>query len=124
MARILVVEDEAVVLVLVEGILKDAGHETLTATDVAEARALLDSEALFDLLLTDIQLRGRDHGGLELAQEQIQRQPGLRVVYATGAAVTDGMRALFVEGSDVLAKPYTPKDVLDAVGRALGSPAS
>ena len=38
MARVLVVEDEGLVLLLTEGILQGDGHDTRTATDVAEAR--------------------------------------------------------------------------------------
>jgi hypothetical protein len=36
-----------------------------------------------------------------------ERQPDLAVLYATGQAVTDGMRAMMVENSAVLEKPYT-----------------
>lgn len=118
MARILVVEDEAVVLVLAEGILKEAGHETRTAIDRPEALAVLDSGETFDLLFTDIQLRDEAHGGLDLAQEVALRLPQVRVVYTTAGIVTDGMRVLFVEGSDLLPKPYTPAQIVEAVTKA------
>ena len=34
-------------------------------------------------------------------------QPELKVLYTTGRPITDGMRTRFVEGSKLLAKPYT-----------------
>jgi hypothetical protein len=37
--------------------------------------------------------------GLELAQEALTIRPKLKVLYTTGGDVTDGMKALFVEGS-------------------------
>ena len=117
MARILVVEDEAVVLVLAEGILKDAGHDTRTAIDRAEALAILDSGESFDLLFTDIHLKAEDHGGIELAQETVSRSPEVRVLYTTAGPVSDGMRALFVDDADLLLKPYTPANLIETVGK-------
>src|SRR5262249_35299431 len=48
-----------------------------------------------------------NHGGLELAKEAVQRQPGLRVLFTTGSAVTDGMKAMMVDKAAILEKPYT-----------------
>jgi CheY-like chemotaxis protein len=44
---------------------------------------------------------------LDVAKQARQRQADLAVLYATGQAVTDGMRAMMVENSAVLEKPYT-----------------
>src|SRR3954467_2020414 len=45
--------------------------------------------------------------------------PKLKVVYTTGGDVTDGMKALFVDGSAFLPKPYTPAQLVTAVGALL-----
>lgn len=119
MARILVVEDEGLVLLLSEGILREAGHETKTATDVTEATALIEGEPPFDLLFTDIQLKDHEHGGLEIAQKLFEQQPSIRVIYATAATITDGMKSLFVEGAELLPKPYDPQTLVQAVIDAL-----
>ena len=42
----------------------------------------------------------------------VERRPDLRVPYATGQTVTDGMRELFVEKSAMLVKPYTVEQLL------------
>ena len=112
-------------LLLSEGILKEAGHETKTATDVTEAAALIDSEseAPFDLLFTDIQLKDQEHGGLEIAQKLFEQQPSIRVIYATAATITDGMKSLFVEGAELLPKPYDPQTLVQAVADVLSRPA-
>jgi len=119
MSRVLIVEDEGLVLLLSEGILKEDGHETFTATDVKEATALIEAEPPFDLLFTDIHLKDDLHGGLELAQFVVSKQPSTRVLYTTGGTITDGMKSLFVEGADIISKPYTPEQMLAAVTRAL-----
>ena len=55
-----------------------------------------------DVLFTDLDLIGDIHAGISLADE-----PKLKVLYTTGRAITDGMKARFVPGSGVLEKPYT-----------------
>jgi DNA-binding NtrC family response regulator len=111
MAIILVVENQEQVRVLAESVLQGSGHQTLSAASVDQALALLRAEQSIEFLFTDINLAddveaGLVHPGLELAQQALRLRPALRVLYTTGAGVTDGMKALFVEGSDFLAKPY------------------
>jgi CheY-like chemotaxis protein len=111
MAIILVVEDEEQVRVLAQSILQDAGHRALSAATVDQALALVRAEPLIELIFTDINLAddaeaGLVHPGLELAQQARRLRPELRVLYTTGAVITDGMQALFVEGSGFLGKPY------------------
>jgi DNA-binding NtrC family response regulator len=120
-AVVLVVEDEAQVLVFAESYLADQGHQTLSASTVAEAQAIIDSDAHIDLLFTDIGL-GKDdpQGGLELATEAVAARPGLKVLYTTGQTVTDGMRALFVDGAVVLEKPYTVEELSSALSTHFG----
>jgi DNA-binding NtrC family response regulator len=107
MALVLIVEDEEQVRVLAESYLRGEGHRTLSASTVDEALAALDVADGVDILFTEIGLNDAIHGGLELAKEVVQRRPGLKVLYASDQSVTDGMRAMFVEGSAFLEKPYT-----------------
>jgi len=111
MAIVLVVDDQEQVRVLAESVLQELGHQTLSAAKVDQALALVRAEPSIKLLFTDINLSddaeaGLVHPGLELAQQALRLRPELRVLYTTGTSVTDGMKALFVEGSEFLAKPY------------------
>ncbi len=111
MAVVLVVEDEEQVRVLAQSILHESGHKTLSASTTDEALALIQTTRQIDLLFTDIELSrdveaGLVHPGLELAQEAVKLCPDLRVLYTTGQSVTDGMKALFVDGAEFLPKPY------------------
>ena len=51
MPVVLTLEDDEQVRVLAESILQDSGHETLSATNVDEALALLRSDQTIDVLL-------------------------------------------------------------------------
>ena len=106
MAAILVVEDEEHVRVLAESYLREQGHETFSAATRDQALAVLEA-AKIDLLFVDIGLYEHREIGLELAREAVERNPELKVLYTTGQPVTDGMKALFVENSGLLTKPYT-----------------
>jgi DNA-binding NtrC family response regulator len=107
MALILIVEDEAQVRVLSESYLQEQGQQTLSAASPEEALAVLDDSNDVECLFTDIELRGNLQAGLELAQAALEKRPSLRVLYTSCHAVTDGMKALFVENSAFLPKPYT-----------------
>lgn len=107
MALVLIVEDDDQVRVLAESCLQEQGHRTLTASNAAEALAVLEVASDVELLFTDIGLKDDVQGGLDLAKQAVKRHPNLRVLYTTGQAVTDGTQALFVENSGVLNKPYT-----------------
>jgi DNA-binding NtrC family response regulator len=109
-------EDETQVRVLAEEILKDAGHHTLSAANVSEALALLRAYELINVLFADIRLEENGPTGLDLAQQAVALRPNLKVIYTTGLDVTDGTKALFVEGSAFLPKPYTPAQLIEAVG--------
>jgi DNA-binding NtrC family response regulator len=124
MAVVLVVEDEEQVRVLAESILQESGHETLSASAIDQALALLQTDQRIDLVFTDINLvpdaaAGFVHPGLELAQQAVRLRPGLRVLYTTGQGITDGMKALFVEGSAFLAKPYDLNQLAMKIGEIL-----
>jgi|SRR5688572_1939052 DNA-binding NtrC family response regulator len=119
MAWVLIMEDETQVRVLAEEILKEAGHQTLSAANVAEALALVRAYELINVLFADIRLEENGPTGLELAQKAVAILPKLKVLYTTGGDVTDGMKALFVKGSAFLPKPYTPSQLITAVGGLL-----
>jgi two-component system, response regulator PdtaR len=107
MAVILVVEDEAQVRVLSESYLQEQGHQTLSAANLEEALAVIHANDTIDILFTDIELQGDPQAGLNLAQKVSGRHSDLRVLYTSCHVVTDGMKALFVEGAAFLPKPYT-----------------
>jgi DNA-binding NtrC family response regulator len=123
-AQVLIVEDDAQVRVLAEGIVQELGHAVLTAGTVDEAFALLDADHRIDLLFTDLNLMDEHHGGVDVGRKARDERPEIKVIYTSGEGVNDGTRALFVYGFLFLPKPYTPHDLDAAVGTALSGRAS
>lgn len=111
------VEDEPTVLALAASNIEEIGYATLSAANSREALALLDEGASIEVLFTDINMPDGPDGadGLELARRAVELRPGLRVIYTTGGGLTDGRRALFVEGGAFLPKPYTRDQLIEAV---------
>ena len=115
MATILIVEDDVFTRDIAEMMIHDWGHETLSASDLDEALALVRSDRRIDALFTDIYLKKEMLGGCDLARQAIALRPELRVLYTTGNVPTTQMKALFVDGQHFLAKPYTSDQLHDSV---------
>ena len=121
MAVILVVEDDVFIREVAEMMIQDCGHQTLAAYDVDEALAFLRSPQHIDALFTDIYLRTLVQGGCDLAHAAVALRPSLRVLYTTGNAVTDKMKALLIEGTHFLRKPYTQHQLQTSVKELLAA---
>jgi CheY-like chemotaxis protein len=115
MAVILLVEGDDQVRLLAQSYLEEHGHTVLTAARSQDASVVLNGDQPIDLLLTDIELEQNPDAGLELAQRALMIRPDIKVLYATGKAITDGMKARFVEGAAVLQKPYTTEQLSHAL---------
>lgn len=121
MTVILIVEDHAFIRELAEMTIQEWGYETLSASNVDEALVLLRSPERIDVLFSDIYLAPTVLGGCELACQAIALRPKLRVLYTSGNFITDKMKALFVEGSHFLRKPYMPRQLQDTVESLLAA---
>ena len=121
MAVILIVEDDLFIREIADMMIKDCGHQTLSASDIDQALSLLRGPQHIDALFTDIYLKTAVLGGCEVASEAIKLRPKLRVLYTTGNSITDKMKALFVEGAHFLRKPYTQHQLQDSVEALLAA---
>ncbi len=121
MARVLIVDDEESMRMLVARAIGMDGHETLTAEDGAEALEILQREGgVFDLLLTDIKMPVMD--GIALALAAARDFPMLTILLMTGYADqrerATGLSALV---HDVITKPFSVADIRTAVADALSA---
>jgi CheY-like chemotaxis protein len=116
---ILLVEDDEVVRRFMLRCLEGAGLSVLVAADGEEALELAGTaEAPPGLLVTDIVLPRID--GSSLARRLRERWPDLRVLYTSGV----GRGTAELPGSApsrMLAKPFTPAQLLEAVRTLLAS---
>jgi CheY-like chemotaxis protein len=110
--RILLVEDEPLILMDVEIQLQEAGHEVISVSNADSAIGVLVHDTI-DVILTDIDMPG-SMDGLMLAAAVRNRWPPVRIVVMSGKRrpTRDELpqRARFIE------KPLHPPDLLQAVG--------
>jgi CheY-like chemotaxis protein len=111
--RVLVVEDEALIRMLICDLLAEVGFECREARDAAEAFAALDEvdEWRPDILVTDYNL-GPGPNGAEVAAEAVRRMPGLPVIHVTGNP--ECLRDVWPQAR-VFAKPFAVADLILAI---------
>ncbi len=116
---ILLVEDEDSVRSLTRDILVRSGYKVLEATNGEEAVAVTrSSKDPIQMMITDVVMPGM--GGKELAQQIRAIRPETRVLYVSGyAQVVSGKDSAFQAGKTLLAKPFTPMDLVRMVRRIL-----
>jgi len=115
-SRILLVEDEMLVAVLIEELLENLGCDVV-ASVARPAQALKAIEGLeIDAALLDLNLGGQD--GFAVAARLEER--GIPFVFATGYG--GGAAEGRFEGRPVLAKPFSPTQLRDALRSVLGLP--
>ncbi|MGY9049290.1 MAG: ATP-binding protein [Rhodobacterales bacterium] len=116
-ARILIVEDEADVLTVLQKLLNAAGYATIAARSGDEALAIHTQDPNFDLLLTDIVMPGKVQGN-DLALLLRRIRPDLPVIFMTGYASSVVFEMQGVLPSDNwLVKPILRHDLLDVIAR-------
>jgi CheY-like chemotaxis protein len=120
---VLAVDDEPDLLEAIRRVLTRQGHTVLCASSAAEALLLCHTHPdQIDLLLTDLRMPGG--GGGELAARAGETRPGLRVLFMSGLADATGLSIGAGSGlldAPVLAKPFTPQKLAEAVDNALGA---
>ena len=109
--RVLMVEDESLLLEVITADLEDAGFEVTAAASAEIAFDLLKEGLVVDLLFTDIRLPGA-MDGWQLAEAARVLRPGLPVIYATGFTATPPR---VIEGSLFFTKPYRASAVIRAI---------
>lgn len=117
--RILLVEDEHLIRLILSEAMLDDGFDVTTASTGDEAIRHLGDGQVFDLLLTDIQLPG-ELDGLDIARAARSNSPRIPIIFTTGQP--DRMDPWRPGALDMfIAKPYRPSDVCAAVRRMVGT---
>lgn len=117
--RILLVEDQAALRVVVCEVLEELGYRVDAFENGPAALAHLQAGERPDLLLSDIGLPG-GLNGRQLAERCRERHPDLKVLFITGydesAALSDGQ---LLQGTQVLTKPFELQVLAERVGMLL-----
>ena len=119
--RVLVIDDEQIVLDSVNKILKDYYEVDGTL----KGRHGLDFaiHGNYDIVLTDIRMP--DVGGMKVLRDIKRAKPSLPVMIITGyASVQSAVQAMKLGASDYVEKPFSPDDLISLVSSALDSAAA
>jgi CheY-like chemotaxis protein len=115
--RVLLVDDDELVLQMTAEWLEYSGYIVRTATNGTDALALLDEGAPVDVLVTDLSMPGIS--GIVTIREAHQRRPGLPAMLLTGHA-EDSAAAAETAGSFVLLrKPIRGAMLIEEIEAAI-----
>lgn len=114
--RIIVVDDEDIVVSLICDALEDEGYEVLGFTKSPEALREIEASR-FNLLITDIRMPHLD--GNELVRQARIVQPDLGIIFMTGYAdLNTAKDAIKAGASDYILKPFELNEIRQAVRTA------
>jgi CheY-like chemotaxis protein len=111
--RVLVVEDEALVRMLVVQTLEEAGFAVREAAEAEGALEVLRTDHAIRLIVTDVGLPGLN--GRRLAEEARARRPDMKVLFMTGYADSTLLENVLPDGFGLITKPF---DLDDLAARA------
>ena len=115
--RILIVDDEADIALILKLQLEDAGYRTARARDGLEALEVLARER-YDLVLLDIRMPRLD--GIEVLERIRREWPDLVVVMMTAHGSEDiAVEAMKKGAVDYISKPFSSDDMKKRVERAI-----
>jgi two-component system response regulator HydG len=117
MKRILIIDDDATICLMLQGLLKRKGFEADTVFSAGEAIKKLEIET-FDLVLSDFRLP--DFDGLELLQKIKAMHPSVPVIIMTSYAdIRTAVSAIKMGAFEYVTKPLNPDEILLLINSAL-----
>ena len=117
MARIAVVDDQALMRESIAETLSGTGHDVKTFAAGAAAVAAVSADE-FDLLITDLKMPGM--GGLEVLAKAAEAAPGLPVVVITAHGTVESAVDAMKRGAfDYIVKPFDPDELEVVVNRGV-----
>jgi CheY-like chemotaxis protein len=111
--RILVIEDEVLIRILVAESLRDAGFIVIETASADEAWSFIMGGGEMDLVFSDINMPG-SMDGLELARRLQSHDPDLPIILSSGRGWNGPEKII-----RFLPKPYTPSQVVSLIHELL-----
>ncbi|UCB45030.1 MAG: response regulator [Spirochaetota bacterium] len=111
--KVLVIDDEQIVLDSVKKILSKDHYEVDTALEsrIGLKMALQND---YDIVLTDIRMP--EIGGMRILRDIKRNKPLVPVIIITGyATVQSGVQAMRLGATNYIEKPFTPEELIEAV---------
>jgi len=113
-AAVLVVEDEAIIRMMLVDELEDAGIAVIEAEGADAAAAIMSNGATIRAVVTDVRMPGT-MDGLGLAAWMRDRAPGVPIIITSGVATESDCEAINPSIKRVISKPYSAKIVVGLI---------
>lgn len=116
--RVLVVDDEPVLVRIASRILRGAGYTADVVGSGAEALLRYALPGAYELVVLDSTMPGMS--GREVLEQLLRRDPAARVLVMSGYSIDGGPAELLARGArGFLPKPFTPQELLAAISQIL-----
>lgn len=113
--KILVVDDDAVILELISKILAQNGYEVILAPDGFEALNLLEQNKI-DIVITDMKMPNMD--GMELIDLIKKSYPGMKIIVMTAFEDIYTIKDAIMKGADeYITKPFNSYEINMVIDR-------
>lgn len=117
MKKVLIVEDDLIIAMVIENMVKDLGHEVIGKTSTGEEAVDMALDLKPDIILMDIRLKG-EMDGIE-AVSKIREKMNIPVIYITGNSdQLNKERAEKTGFISLITKPFTKIDLDKSFQRA------
>lgn len=118
MAKIIVVEDEAIVAMATKMMLRNLSHEIITVIAIAEQAIKEIIENDVDLILMDIKLKG-EIDGIQAAEE-IRKIKNIPILFVTGNSdAKTKLRISNISNVSILQKPVMLEELNNSLNQLL-----
>jgi len=115
--KILVVDDEEIVLESCQAVLEEAGFEAVLVQSADQALQAMEHEN-FALLLIDIKMP--EHDGMYLMEEVKKQWSGKPVIVMSGYYTADTIsEAIRMGAATFIAKPFEPEQLIATIQRVM-----
>ena len=120
--RVLLVDDDDTVRDSVRAMLEELGNAVVEASGGAEAMDVLAHDLRFDLLVIDFAMPSMN--GAQLAAQVTNLWPDAPILFVTGYVDNDVLRPWTDLGYSTVQKPFTTRELSEAMERAARRPAT
>ena len=122
MGKILIIDDEPYILLMLKKMLEKSGHEVELAINGREGMDLFEEKPA-DMIITDIIMPDKE--GLEIILEMRNAHPDLKIIAISGGGRVSPESYLecakHFGAERVFQKPFTQKEIVTAVNDLLAS---
>src|ERR1700677_1076100 len=118
-AKILLVDDDEMMRVLLTHVLESSQFRVTTAASVSEAIHRIDTER-FDALISDLHMPGAGDGFTVISAMRHKHPDAVTLLFTGYPALKEAMDAILLQADEILVKPMAPADLVAGVRERLG----